>query len=302
MAGLFKTILGDKKSPDIRSVNLKKSGDTVFKEMSELDWTSRDAVYEYMEKNLYEVLYYMSDTENEYIFGFFASRPETYITIYKVIHQNPDIKIPRNLKINLNKCMYSYLIYQQSRLKPFVYNTGKEYIRMISKKINKGIFERLDYIDCVNQDLLDYLPIGRNSSFDEAINIKRVNFAIIISMSPKITSEEDLKDIYGELFYNNEDELIMNSMFEVYDFDGTALNNPERYGWMYSLITNALFQILNDKPMTYIKEFLIKYSQECLRRQVKKHDVRGSFLELSSDYDKLLYIAEELKANGYYIL
>ena len=117
------------------------------------------------------------------------------------------------------------------------------------------------------------------------------------SLNPRLTSEEDIKDLYGELFYENWEELFLNSMTEVY-----PSNIKEDDGWMYDMMTNALLEMLNEKPMSEIKSILIKYSEKCLKMQLTKVGVRCSLFELSSDYDKIVYIAEELRDQGMYII
>jgi len=77
--------------------------------------------------------------------------------------------------------------------------------------------------------------------------------------------------------------------------------NTYTKNWMFDLETNAMLFMLNERPMTVIKRVLTKYSQECLRLQKVRKDVRCSMLALSADYDKVLYIAEELKEQGLYI-
>ena len=124
-----------------------------------------------------------------------------------------------------------------------------------------------------------------------------VNIIIMTSLNPRLTSEEDIKDLYGELFYENWEELFLNSMTEVY-----PSNIKEDDGWMYDMMTNALLEMLNEKPMSEIKSILIKYSEKCLKMQLTKVGVRCSLFELSSDYDKIVYIAEELRDQGMYII
>ena len=164
--------------------------------------------------------------------------------------------------------------------------------------INERIYKKLDYVDCTNRQLNTILSVARYSSKSEEININRVNTTIMRYMDPVEISEEDLMDLYGELFYENFEEFFIISMLEP--------SNDERINtytknWMFDLETNAMLFMLNERPMTVIKRVLTKYSQECLRLQKVRKDVRCSMLALSADYDKVLYIAEELKEQGLYI-
>jgi len=89
------------------------------------------------------------------------------------------------------------------------------------------------------------------------------------------------------------------TLLDVVMFDN---NIKEDDGWMYDMMTNALLEMLNEKPMSEIKSILIKYSEKCLKMQLTKVGVRCSLFELSSDYDKIVYIAEELRDQGMYII
>ena len=76
----------------------------------------------------------------------------------------------------------------------------QRYIRS-SKVINERIYKKLDYVDCTNKQLNTILSVARYSSKSETINISRVNTSIMRYMDPSQTCEEDLMDLYGELFY-----------------------------------------------------------------------------------------------------
>lgn len=294
--GLFDKYTTQPKAPKTNSVSLKKTLTTIRTELTKLDWNSREAVYEFFENNLMDSIYYLGT--NEDLYKNFGIRGEIYITIDAVLTQNPNIVLPKNIVIHLNDCMFGFLFFVDPVYFGPIYTKTKESIINISKLINKSTYERLDFVDCCsNEQLLDYLPICRNSSLEESINIQRTNVIIMTSLNPRLTSEEDIKDLYGELFYENWEELFLNSMTEVY-----PSNIKEDDGWMYDMMTNALLEMLNEKPMSEIKSILIKYSEKCLKMQLTKVGVRCSLFELSSDYDKIVYIAEELRDQGMYII
>ena len=164
--------------------------------------------------------------------------------------------------------------------------------------INERIYKKLDYVDCTNKQLNTILSVARYSSKSEEVNINRVNTSIMRYMDPVRTCEEDLMDLYGELFYENFEEFFITSMLE--SSEDEKINSSIKL-WMFDLETNAMLFMLNERPMTVIKRVLTKYSQECLRLQKVRDTVRCSMLALSADYEKVVYIAEELKSQGLYI-
>lgn len=293
---VFGNLLTPKEEINGDSLIVKKNGRVMREELSKLDWYNRQEIYTYVEMNLMDLLYNMSEDQD--IYSEFSYRPELYVTIDTVLKQNGSIEIPKNHAIRLNNCMYAFLVYMPSRLPDHIYKIAEDAIVSISKVINKEVYRRLDFTDVINEDLLRELPICRFSSLYDHLNIMRVNFSIMNRMNPKTTDEEDLIDIYKELFFDIEDKLFLYSMEETFVLDG--LDTDRR--WMYDICTNTLLMILNEKPMSYIKSTLIKYSQNCLTKQLTLDKVRCSLLQLSADYDKIRYIAEELKEQGLYII
>jgi len=255
------------------SAVIKKSADTIVNELNTLDWTDHDIAYRYFEDNLSDIIYYLGE----------GVKPISRCLYIKFEH---------------NEIYELFEVINESAFDPDRFGKTLTALYKISKVINERIYKKLDYVDCTNKQLTTILSVARYSSKSETINISRVNTSIMRYMDPANTCEEDLMDLYGELFYENFEEFFVTSMLE--SCEDPKINTSIK-NWMFDLETNAMLFMLNDRPMTVIKRVLTKYSQECLRLQKVRKDVRCSMLALSADYDKVLYIAEELKEQGLYI-
>ena len=151
-----------------------------------------------------------------------------------------------------------------------------------------------------SEDFLNEIFIARNSSKKEYINIRRVNFMVFTSLNPWQYEDLDILDLYRNLFWNNIRELFLVSMFDVYDESENWYTHTisEMDGW----VTNCIIYLLNELPVSVIKDTIIKYSQQCLIKQARPTDVRCSLRALSTDYSKVKFVAEELYDDGYYII
>ena len=287
--------------PKGSSVRVKKNSKIINSELYKVDWSNRDKVFDYILVNLTDILHYAGANDKDVLLHFY--RPLMYPTIYEILSQNPDIKLTKNSVIDLNNCMYTYIIRGKldDAIPEDLYRDTLAIIYKISDIINKDMIERLSYLDIYSKNnFLRYIPICRKSSREEFVNITRVNFAIMMNMNPEYTSEEDLKDIYRELFYENEEELFLVSMQDVYNYNEPWFTDSISY--MYSIITNTMIELLNEKPMSYIEKVLNKYSDILFAKQFSKDDVRCTLLVLSMDYDKVKYVADKIYASGRYMV
>lgn len=272
---------------------INKRADDIYVELALLDWSDANSLYIYFENNLLDLIYYFDTDER---IKPYAYRPEPYVIIPMVLKQHPGLQLPENRIRMLNNRMYEF---SQSNPKIDQMKFANALLGMleISKIINKRIYKKLEYINCTDITLNGLLPVSRYSNLDPRVNVERVNHVLMKHMDPRETCEEDLMDIYGELFYDDFEEFFVLSMLQ------SDLNIiGEDMNWMFDLETNAILFMLNERPMSIIKRCLVKYTEECLKQQKTRPGVRCSILALSADYDKIVYIAEELKAQGYYVI
>ena len=279
------------------SAVIKKSADTIVNELNTLDWTDHDIEYRYFEDNLSDIIYYLGEGVKPISRCLYIKfEPWQYIAMI-MVQNRPQLSEDRIRVLN-NEIYEIFEVINESAFDPDRFGKTLTALNKISKVINERIYKKLDYVDCTNKQLTTILSVARYSSKNETVNISRVNTSIMRYMDPANTCEEDLMDLYGELFYENFEEFFVTSMLE--SCEDPKINTSIK-NWMFDLETNAMLFMLNDRPMTVIKRVLTKYSQECLRLQKVRKDVRCSMLALSADYDKVLYIAEELKEQGLYI-
>lgn len=271
---------------------LRKPADDIRVELALLDWTNGNELYTYFENNLLDIIYYFDTDDNIRPYAF---RPEPYMIIAMILEQT-NIKLPENRVRMLNNRMYEFS-QSQPKIDQMKFTNALHAMLRISKIINRRIYKKLEYINCTDITLNGLLPISRYSNLDSRINVERVNLVLMKHMDPRETCEEDLMDIYAELFYDDWEEFFVLSMLQ--SDEGII---SEDMNWMFDLETNAILFMLNDKPMSIIKRCLVKYTEECLKQQKTRRGVRCSVLALSADYDKVVYIAEELKSQGYYVI
>lgn len=279
------------------SAVIKKSAETIIEELNNLDWDNKDLAYNYFEKNLSDIIYYLGEGVKPISRCLYVKfEPWQYIAMI-MVQNRPQLAEDRIRVLN-NEIYGLFETISEAAFDPDRFGKTLTALHKISMVINERIYKKLDYVDCTNKQLTTILSVARYSSKDEAVNIERVNTSIMRYMDPSQTSEEDLMDLYGELFYENFEEFFVTSMLE--SCEDPKINTYTK-NWMFDIETNAMLFMLNERPMTIIKRVLTKYSQECLRLQKVRKDVRCSMLALSADYDKVLYIAEELKEQGLYI-
>lgn len=279
------------------SAVIKKSAETIIEELNNLDWDNKDLAYNYFEKNLSDIIYYLGEGVKLISRCLYVKfEPWQYIAMI-MVQNRPQLAEDRIRVLN-NEIYGLFETISEAAFDPDRFGKTLTALHKISMVINERIYKKLDYVDCTNKQLTTILSVARYSSKDEAVNIERVNTSIMRYMDPSQTSEEDLMDLYGELFYENFEEFFVTSMLE--SCEDPKINTYTK-NWMFDIETNAMLFMLNERPMTIIKRVLTKYSQECLRLQKVRKDVRCSMLALSADYDKVLYIAEELKEQGLYI-
>ena len=272
------------------------------KDFHEIDTHNAEVMYEYMIWNIKDIFWTFTISrdlrEGLFIKGFLNA-------IYDVITQNKEFVFTKDEIIGFNDAAYFFLVaydVTEFKLSKEDYEDSKEKVFEISRLLNKNAYEDLKiFSNSYDEEFLNEVLITRNSSFNESINIRRVNFIVFEKLSPWVYEDLDILDRYRNLFWNNIDQLFLVSMFDVY--------NEEESSWythtmslMDGWITNAVIYLLDELPITKIKQTLIKYSEECLKKQSRPKDVRCSIRALSSDYSKVRFLAEELYEEGYYII
>lgn len=264
-----------------------------------IDLDDEKAMYEYMIYNVKDIFKTFSASK-DLCYGIYI---KTFLNaIYDVITQNPEFTFTAEEVFGFNDAAYLYLINcnYSKQTKDEIRET-KDKLFTISHIIIPAEFDDLKIFEnSFSEDFLNEIFIARNSSKDECINIRRVNFMVFTTLSPWQYEDLDILDLYRNLFWSNVRELFLVSMFDVYDESENWYTHTiaEMDGW----VTNCIIYLLDELPISVIKDTLIKYSQQCLIKQARPTDVRCSLRALSTDYSKVKFVAEELYDGGYYII
>lgn len=269
------------------------------KDFHNIDLNNENEMYEYMIWNIKDIFKTFSISK-ELCNGLYI---KNFVdAMYNVIVKNPEFVFSQEEIYGFNDAAYLFLINCNN-----YGNLNKNDVRYIKDKLffishliipeeyNLKIFENSFTIDFLNE-----IFIARNSSKKEEINIRRINFMVFTSLNPWRYEDLDILDLYRNLFWNNIPELFLVSMFDVYDESEFWYTNT--YSEMDGWITNTIIYLLNELPVPVIKNTIIKYSQQCLKRQIRPSEVRCSLRSLSYDYNKVKVVAEELYSEGFYII
>lgn len=194
-------------------------------------------------------------------------------------------------RICCNKLAYDY----------FTLKDKDQYIKQLlytlSKMVNRDIIPGLLSLG-IPENLAAHLALARYSSTDEVVNVKRVNF--IITTSPKeLMTLQNIIWIYEKLF-DNFTRIFEGTMFDVYDEDEEWVTDDIME--VYSTISLAILEILNNMPSINIRKVLISYAGDfATLHSGKSNSYRFSLSSISQDYNRITDIVEMLKAEKIYV-
>lgn len=262
-----------------------------------------DSINEMEDKELYNIIKESYDSILNDIFHrkdpkyleTFASQKFLTIMI-QVLSSIPNID--SNDIIYANKLAYDYHTYKNND--PYI----KQLFFILSKTVNKQKIAELMSIG-LEEKLAAYIAMSRYSSFDEIINVKRMNFVIITSSTQEIMTLQTIVRIYEKLF-NRLTLLLEGVMFDVLD----ESEEDEESEWItedaleiYSTISLAILSILEDQPSSIITKVLSTYTADFKDKySVSKIPVRFAMKSLSpGEYPRLTSIIESLSNEGIYV-
>lgn len=194
--------------------------------------------------------------------------------------------------VYINEIVYNYLI------KPDNDDYIHKLILMLGEAINKPIVNNL--LGCeLDQGLAIFLAVTYRSTFNEIINVQRINFTLCTSSNESLSIQQ-LINIYIQLYRNSFSKLFLGTMF---DLTIDQAQSEERE-WLTNKIietndniTMALIYILESMTPFNITKTLIQYGEEFrLSCGYDKSKVRYSLHSLDKNvFKKIPIIIEQLE-------
>jgi len=243
-----------------------------------------------------ELFMLVRDSFDSVLKQIFSNKDQDYLKIITntkfliALHQVvSNINLNHTQRIQCNKLAYDYFTSENND--PYI----KQLFFALSKSVNREIIGALCSIG-LGEDLASYLALARSSSEKEIINVKRLNF-IIVSSSVDIMTEQMIIRIYEKLFDS------VTPLFEGIMFDGLDMDDEyisESMNLIYSTISLAILEILNNMPSQDIRKVLISYQgdYEALYHQTKP---RFQVSAISGDYMRILNVIDTLKEEKIFI-
>lgn len=187
-------------------------------------------------------------------------------------------------RIYCNKIAYDYITLAGN---PDQYT--KDLLLALAKTVNRDLIPGLVGLG-LSEDLATKLVLSRFSSKKELVNIKRLNFAICSSDS-RVMTPQMIVWIYEKLI-DNFTFLFEGTMFDLCD----PRTVTSEFSEIYSYISLAVLDILNNMPSENIKKVLSAYSGDFYSIMNTNHCVRFSMQSLSMDYFRITQVVEYLKS------
>lgn len=243
-----------------------------------------------------ELFMLVRDSFDSVLKQIFSNKDQDYLKIITntkfliALHQVvSNINLNHTQRMQCNKLAYDYFTSENND--PYI----KQLFFALSKSVNREIIGALCSIG-LGEDLASYLALARFSSEKEIINVKRLNF-IIVSSSVDIMTEQMIIRIYEKLFDS------VTPLFEGIMFDGLDMDDEyisESMNLIYSTISLAILEILNNMPSQDIRKVLISYQgdYEALYHQTKP---RFQVSAISGDYMRILNVIDSLKEEKIFI-
>ena len=258
-------------------------GSNIKSKLSNIDSLTNADIYNIFGTYLNDILDCIFKDKDQQLIELFTNARFITIATQAMYNITPTITQRRRL----NKLAYDYLILKND-------NKSKEISALMinfSKVVNKDITPRLCGYG-LSEDVATMIALARYSSEREITNTKRLN-RVIMQQPMKIMTEQMIVDIYCAL-YTSALDLFEGVMYDIASYQTLNENEKEIYG----TITLALLDIINELPMSLIKEVLRCFTNN---QQMLHPDSRLRFNIESfcpEDYPRLDECIQWMKNNG----
>ena len=259
---------------------------------------SDDELYSFLKTNYKEVLKSIYEMRDPAYLKYFTT-VKFLNTLISVVNQMP---ITEEIQIYCNKIVYDYITFEgmQSDIASIMIG--------LSKAVNRESILVLRGIG-LSEDNATYIALAAKSSNTDTVNIRRVNFIIATSVSEMwenlddedamFEAEQLIIKIYERTF-KKLTILFEATMFDVYDQNAEWMT--DKISIMYSLTSMAILRILNSFPYHDIRKVLMSYNLDYTVLTQNNRKPRFSLLNLSSDFNRINYVIESMRAEGIYVM
>ena len=214
-----------------------------------------------------------------------------------------NIIIDRDFLIAMNMCNLEdlsrdYIIKFNRIYRSYIKNDkapiySKEIADLLSDnaiKINKRLYTIISGLG-IPKDIALWLVVNRSSSTEERRNIRRLTREMQ-HVDKSIMTEQMIVDIYSKTFSDQLTNLFCSVMTDKFD---TFINENEEY--VYSTVSNALLDILEQMPYDDIESILIAYINELNSSGISGRFYLNSINSI--DWPRINRVLEKLDSIGY---
>lgn len=217
-----------------------------------------------------------------------------FLTIFVEVLREHQKQLPAEDVIYANKLAYDYLTVEERD------ETITQLFFSLSKTVNYNQIQRLIGRG-ITEDLAAYIALSRNSSFDEKINVRRVNFVLVTADISIINSPQIIVWVYEALF-SRISPLFESVMLDVLDEEADWIT--EDMVTIDANITIALLALLENMRSVDISQVLKQYTENyrMIYSTESVPSVRFSLRSISpGDYPRITSAVEELESNRIYV-
>ena len=259
----------------------------------DIDTISEDDLYKILKESYTSILqgvFSKNKSDRQYITMFKSRKFMT--ALIKVLH-NSQTPFTIEQKIYCNKLAYDYMTLPDAN----------ELFFTMSKVVNRDVMPSILAVG-FDENAAANLALARYSSFNETINILRLNM-VLLSMDPETVDPSKIVKVYGKLFDHLGIlfETVMFNVNNIGDGDDESELSQDLIDMMEmdGNITLAILDILSSQPIDIIAAVLRGYGNSfVILHNGDPSQIRTSLRNLSADYQRITYVINML-ANEVYI-
>ena len=263
----------------------------------DIDTISEEDLYKILKESYTSILqgvFSKNKSDRQYI-NMFKSR-KFMTALIKVLH-NSQTPFTIEQKVYCNKLAYDYMTLPDAN-DHFL----NELFFTMSKVVNRDVMPSLLAVG-FDENAAANLALARYSSFNETINILRLNM-VLLSMDPDTVDPSKIVKVYGKLFDHLGIlfETVMFNVNNIGDGDDESELSQDLIDMMEmdGNITLAILDILSSQPIDIIAAVLRGYGNSFMMlHSGDPAQVRTSLRNLSADYERITYVINMLAQEVY---